>query len=158
MVGCLRCQSSTTANYSVKDVEGYKLICRLYNQEWKDINLPTTSTTTTTTVPPLTTTSTTMTSSNAINTPSEDKDYGGSRSNLSSGAIAGIIVSVVALIVALSVAGYVWNRRRKEIVREAGDMDDFKYRDSQTDSHMEAALPQYTGMIQPTLPPISKVS
>ncbi|KAF9895548.1 hypothetical protein BX616_009437, partial [Lobosporangium transversale] len=49
-------------------------------------------------------------------------------------------------------------RRRRDRAHEAGDLDEFKYRDTQSDTYMEAALPQYTGMIQPALPPISKVS
>ncbi|KAF9181068.1 hypothetical protein BGZ51_005672 [Haplosporangium sp. Z 767] len=79
-----------------------------------------------------------------------------STNHLSSGAIAGIVVSVVALVVALSVAGYVW-RRRRENLRHPAD-DEYKYNDSQRDSYMEVALPQYTGMIQPTLPPIANIS
>ncbi|KAG0263593.1 hypothetical protein BG011_008537 [Mortierella polycephala] len=149
MAGCLRCQSSSSASYSVKDLEGYKLVCTSFGETWKAIHIPgqtTTSTTAlpTTTLPPV---------------PSDGSSSGGTSTNtnhLSSGAIAGIVVSVVALVVALSVAGYVWRRRRENLQPRTDD--EYKYSDSQRDSYMEVALPQYTGMIQPTLPPIAKVS
>lgn len=153
MAGCLKCQSSTSAKYSVKPLADYQLVCTAFHQVWTPIYLPSKSTTA---VP--SSTSTTTSSSNSIQT-GDRTSNGNGHSNLSSGAIAGIIVSVVALVVALSVAGYVWNRRRKEVRRGvAGDMDEYKYRDNQTDSYMEHALPQYTGMIQPTLPPLSNLT
>lgn len=65
-------------------------------------------------------------------------------------------MSAIALIVALSVAAYVYGRRRRE---RALDKDDYKYKYSdERDSYMEVALPQYNNGMQPTLPPISKVS
>ncbi|KAF9351051.1 hypothetical protein BGX34_000842 [Mortierella sp. NVP85] len=150
---CMRCQTSTTSNYTVLDLETYKTLCQTYGHEWTTLPVPKPSTTS---APP---TATTTTTSSAIITPPGNKTNGVSHNNLSSGAIAGIIVSVVALIVALSVAGYVWNRRRKDTVRDAGNSDEYKYhRDNQAESYMESALPQYTGMIQPTLPPISNIS
>ncbi|KAF8918510.1 hypothetical protein BGZ58_004835 [Dissophora ornata] len=160
MVGCLTCQSSSSAHYSVKALASYQLVCESYGQTWKQINLPTTSsttttTTTTTTVAPTTTSdSTTSTATN----PSGDLSSSNSSNNgLSSGAIAGIVVSVIALIVALSVAGYVWGRRRRDAGLHGRDVEEYKYRGT-PDSYMEVALPQYTGMIQPSLPSLSKVS
>ncbi|KAG0353732.1 hypothetical protein BGZ54_002087, partial [Gamsiella multidivaricata] len=155
------CQSSSSAHYSVKDIDSYKLVCLSMNQQWKLINLP--NQTTTTITPTITTPSTSMGASvpTTIDAPSGNKTVGGigsGNSSLSSGAIAGIVVSVIALVVALSVAAYVWGRRRRDRARNAGGLDEYKYRDTQPDSYMEVALPQYTGMIQPTLPPISKVS
>ncbi|KAF9584641.1 hypothetical protein BGW38_005764, partial [Lunasporangiospora selenospora] len=67
------------------------------------------------------------------------------------------IVSAIALVVALSVAGYVYTRRKRDRVKDMENDRQYKYA-SQHDSYHETALPQYTGMIQPTLPPISKVS
>ncbi|KAF9406422.1 hypothetical protein BGZ94_003119 [Podila epigama] len=147
---CLRCESSPRANYTVKAQPDYELVCLSFGQEWKPINLPQTSTTTTTTT-------TTFTSTTTGSLPSDSATNGSNKvttDGLSSGALAGIIVSVVALIVALSVAGYVYSRRR----RERAKARDYKYSTAQRDSFMEVALPQYTGMIQPTLPPISKVT
>lgn len=151
MVECLRCQSSSSATYSVKDLEGYKLVCTSFGETWKEIHIPDQTTTSTTTLPTTTTTLSPV--------PSNGSSSGGtstSTNHLSSGAIAGIVVSVVALVVALSVAGYVWRRRRENLQHRTND--EYKYSDSQRDSYMEVALPQYTGMIQPTLPPIAKVS
>ena len=68
------------------------------------------------------------------------------------------MVSVVALIVALSVAAYVYSRRRREHVAADDDLDEYKYNTTSRDSYMDSSLPQYTGQIQPVLPPISKVS
>ncbi|KAI1315827.1 hypothetical protein EDD11_000322 [Mortierella claussenii] len=164
MVGCLKCQSSSSAKYSVKDLAGYQLVCQSYGQTWKQINFPN-QTTTISASTTATATSSMAGGGGAVvptsvdgNPSSGNKSTSGSgNSSLSSGAIAGIVVSVIALIVALSVAGYVWGRRRRDSVRHT-DLDEYKYRDTQPDSYMEVALPQYTGMIQPTLPPISKVS
>ncbi|KAG0312013.1 hypothetical protein BGZ99_009778, partial [Dissophora globulifera] len=155
MVGCLKCQSSTSAHYSVKALPDYQLVCQSYGQAWKQINLPSQSTTSA-----APTSVATSTAPGASTTPGSITSPGGNTSSsnsLSSGAIAGIVVSVIALIVALSVAAYVYGRRKRESLRQQGDIDEYKYRDS-PDSYMEVALPQYTGMIQPTLPPISKVS
>ncbi|KAF9992784.1 hypothetical protein BGZ65_011805 [Modicella reniformis] len=156
---CLTCQTSTTAHYTVKDLDGYKLVCLSYGQTWKQINLP--STTTTTTVSP-TLTTTAGSSSSGINMPDgDDKSINVGHNALSNGAIVGIVVSVVALVVALSVAGYVWNRRRQDSAFDVVDQEEqFKYRrgsDDQRDAYLDsAALPQYTGI--PTLPPIAQVS
>ncbi|KAF9345846.1 hypothetical protein BGX26_002676 [Mortierella sp. AD094] len=128
-------------------------------QQWKEINLPNSTTTTTTTTTTAAITSTRTTSSTSTSGSTGDQIVKDSSSSLSSGAIAGIVVSIIALIVALSVAAYVWGRRRRDSVRDVPDLDDFKYRDTHSESYMEAAaLPQYTGMIQSPLPPISKVS
>ncbi|KAF9100307.1 hypothetical protein BGX27_000453 [Mortierella sp. AM989] len=155
MVGCLRCQSSSSAHYSVKELSAYQLVCQSYHQTWKEINLPSPTTTTATTT---TTTLATTISPSVTSTPTSDQITRDSNDGLSSGAIAGIVVSIIALIVALSVAAYVWGRRKRDNARDMADLDEFKYRDTHSDSYMEAALPQYTGMIQPSLPPISKVS
>ncbi|KAF9962663.1 hypothetical protein BGZ70_008002 [Mortierella alpina] len=149
--GCMRCQSSSSAHYSVKDLEGYKLVCLSYGETWKAINMPdqpSASTTAATTGP------------TAVPVPSDESTSGKhtSSNNLSSGAVAGIVVSVIALVVALTVAGYVWRRRKRETVRGEGVNDEYKFSDTHRDSYMEAALPQYTGMIQPTLPPLSNIS
>ncbi|KAF9433674.1 hypothetical protein BGZ76_009119 [Entomortierella beljakovae] len=153
MGSCLKCQTSTTATYSVKDLAGYQLVCQSFHQTWKEINLPNATTTTTTT-----TTATSTNVSPSLTDPNSDGLINGSDDGLSSGAIAGIVVSIIALIVALSVAVYVWGRRKRESVQDVADLEEFKYRDTHSDSYMEAALPQYTGMIQSPLPPISKVS
>lgn len=68
------------------------------------------------------------------------------------------MVSVIALIVALSVAAYVYSRRRREHVAADEDLDEYKYNTNSRDSYMDGSLPQYTGQIQPVLPPISKIS
>ncbi|KAG9323051.1 hypothetical protein KVV02_004603 [Mortierella alpina] len=148
--GCMRCQSSTSAHYSVKDLEGYKLVCLSMGETWKEIYIPgqtsasTTAEATGPTAPPV---------------PSDESTSGKhAANNLSNGAVAGIVVSVIALVVALTVAGYVWRKRRRESVRGEGVNDEYKFSDTQRDSYMEAALPQYTGMIQPTLPPLSNIS
>ncbi|KAG0034010.1 hypothetical protein BGZ81_006522 [Podila clonocystis] len=143
---CLKCESSASAKYSVKDLAGYQLVCTSFHQTWKAINIPQSSTTTTST----TTSTTAGILPSDSNTSSEDAS-----SPLSSGALAGIIVSAVALVVALSVAAYVYGRRRRERTLEK---DDYKYSDTHRDSYMEVALPQYNNGMQPTLPPISKVS
>ncbi|KAF9976736.1 hypothetical protein BGZ73_007961 [Actinomortierella ambigua] len=91
------------------------------------------------------------------NLPATSNPGQSSSHSLSSGAIAGIIVSIVALIVALSVAGYVYARRKKE--KEQREADEiYKYGDDQRTSYMEVPLPQYTGMIQPTLPPLPNIT
>ncbi|KAF9289130.1 hypothetical protein BGZ74_000778 [Mortierella antarctica] len=142
---CLKCESSTTAKYSVKEKTGYQLVCTSFHQTWKAINIPQSSTTASTT---------TSTTSGIL--PSDSATSGEDTGNpLSSGALAGIIVSAVALVVALSVAAYVYRRRRRE---RALEKDDYKYSDTHRDSYMEVALPQYNNGMQPTLPPISKVS
>ncbi|KFH70472.1 hypothetical protein MVEG_03322 [Podila verticillata NRRL 6337] len=140
---CLKCESSSSAKYSVKAQTDYELVCTSFHQAWKSIN-----------VFPTSTTASTSTSSSGT-TPSDSATSGEQTSNpLSSGALAGIIVSAIALIVALSVAAYVYGRRRRE---RTLDKDDYKYSDER-DSYMEVALPQYNNGMQPILPPISKVS
>src|SRR5690606_24286267 len=115
-VGCLRCQSSSSAKYSVKALPDYQLVCTAYGQTWQQIHIPTT--TATTTIQP---TSTGVDLPSGVTNPGDITSHSGS--GLSNGAIAGIIVSVVALIVALSVAGYVWGRRRRLIVEDDADLD-----------------------------------
>ncbi|KAF8958739.1 hypothetical protein BGZ46_001904, partial [Entomortierella lignicola] len=154
IVACLTCESSSSAHYSVENIADYKLVCLSFGQAWKQINLPNATTTTTTTT---TATATTTTSSTITNNPSNDTSSKDNNNSLSSGAIAGIAVSIVALIVAISVAVYVCARRRRE-ERNVTDLDTFKYRDTHSDSFMETSLPQYTGMIQSPLAPISKLS
>ncbi|KAG0380907.1 hypothetical protein BGX24_003381 [Mortierella sp. AD032] len=155
MDNCLKCESSTSADYSVQPLETYKLICLSQNQAWKEINLPNGTTTTTTT----TSTTTSATSTTTSNSPTiSNGATSNSTSSLSNGAIAGIVVSVIALIVALSVAGYVYSRRRREHVGATDDLDEYKYNTTSRDSYMDGSLPQYTGQIQPVLPPISKIS
>ncbi|KAF9928720.1 hypothetical protein FBU30_002138 [Linnemannia zychae] len=154
---CLKCESSPTADYSVAPLPLYQAICLSQGQAWKDINFPNGTTTTTTVAPTATTTATTTTT-----TPTTPLTSNGavssSSSSLSNGAIAGIVVSVIALIVALSVAAYVYSRRRREHVAAADDLDEYKYNSTSRDSYMDSSLPQYTGQIQPVLPPISKIS
>ncbi|KAF9906305.1 hypothetical protein EC991_000793 [Linnemannia zychae] len=157
MVNCLKCESSDTADYSVQPLDLYKRICQSMSQEWKDINNPNGTVTSTTMTPTSTTSTSTATSTSATPTNS-DGATSNSTSSLSNGAIAGIVVSVIALIVALSVAGYVYTRRRREHVGAADDLDEYKYNTTSRDSYNDGSLPQYTGQIQPVLPPISKIS
>ncbi|KAF9139184.1 hypothetical protein BG015_002134 [Linnemannia schmuckeri] len=151
---CLGCETSDTANYTVAALDFYKSVCSSQNQVWKDINNPNGTVTTTTAPSSTTASSTTITTSPSGLTGSTN----GSSSSLSSGAIAGIVVSVIALIVALSVAAYVYSRRRREHVAADDDLDEYKYNTNSRDSYMDGSLPQYTGQIQPVLPPISKIS
>ncbi|KAK3809766.1 MAG: hypothetical protein JOS17DRAFT_764620, partial [Linnemannia elongata] len=151
---CLTCETSTSANYTVAALDLYKAVCSSQNQVWKDINNPN-GTVTTTTKPTSTTASATTTT---ISPSGLDGATKGSSSSLSNGAIAGIVVSVIALIVALSVAAYVYSRRRREHVAADDDLDEYKYNTNSRDSYMDGSLPQYTGQIQPALPPISKIS
>ncbi|KAF9293779.1 hypothetical protein BKA57DRAFT_34753 [Linnemannia elongata] len=151
---CLTCETSTSANYTVAPIDLYKAVCLSQNQVWKDINNPNGTVTTTTTTPTKTASSTTTT----ISPSGLDGGNTGSSSSLSNGAIAGIVVSVIALIVALSVAAYVYSRRRREHVAADEDLDEYKYNTNSRDSYMDGSLPQYTGQIQPVLPPISKIS
>ncbi|KAG0332797.1 hypothetical protein BG004_001096, partial [Podila humilis] len=131
---CLKCESSDRASYSVHELGGYKLVCESYNQPWKIINMPNAPS-------PSKSTTTTTSSSTGTALPSDNATAGdnpssSSSSNLSNGALAGM-------------------RRQRE--RSKAD-DDYKYNSAHRDSYMEVALPQYNGMIQPILPPISKVS
>ncbi|KAG0057216.1 hypothetical protein BGZ83_000629 [Gryganskiella cystojenkinii] len=77
---------------------------------------------------------------------------------LSSGAIAGIVVSAIALVVALSVAGYVFNRRRREQAKQREEDELYKYQETNRNSYMEVPLPQYTGMIQSSLPSLPQLT
>ncbi|KAG0200253.1 hypothetical protein BGX28_006640 [Mortierella sp. GBA30] len=153
VAGCMKCQSSSSAHYSVKDLDGYKLVCASFGETWKEIYVPGSETATTTA---------SAASNTATNTPlpSDGSTAGDHKTanSLSGGAVAGIVVSVIALVVALSVAGYVYRRRKRDGVRDDRVEDEYKFNDTQRDSYMEQALPQYTGMIQPTLPPIANVS
>ncbi|KAF9932983.1 hypothetical protein FBU30_006807 [Linnemannia zychae] len=79
-------------------------------------------------------------------------------SALSSGAIAGIVVSAIALIVALSVAGYVYTRRKRELAKQKEEEELYKFQENSRNSYMEAPLPQYTGMIQSSLPALPQLT
>ncbi|KAG0279269.1 hypothetical protein BGZ96_001996 [Linnemannia gamsii] len=105
------------------------------------------------------TTSTHPTQPSSEPMPSEGNNGGSSNhSGLSSGAVAGIIVSAIALIVALSVAGYVYNRRRREMTRQREEEELYKFQENSRNSYMEAPLPQYTGMIQSSLPSLPQLT
>ncbi|KAF9166611.1 hypothetical protein DFQ26_007425, partial [Actinomortierella ambigua] len=143
------CQTSTTATYTIVNETFYEQICVSYGVQYTDVYVPPSTTTSTPLPPPPTSTNT--------NLPSTSNPGQSSSHSLSSGAIAGIIVSIVALIVALSVAGYVYAKRKKE--KEQREADEiYKYGDDQRTSYMEVPLPQYTGMIQPTLPPLPNIT
>ncbi|KAG0040458.1 hypothetical protein BGZ82_002542 [Podila clonocystis] len=145
MLSCLRCQSSTSAKYSVKPVDQYKQVCLSFHQSWQDIYIPTKPSTSSTTEP--------------TGAPEPSNDAGGSSHvSLSSGAIAGIVVSAIALIVALSVALYVYQRRKRDLARQQEEDELYKYNSQARNSYMEVPLPQYTGMIQPTLPPLPQIT
>ncbi|KAG0215871.1 hypothetical protein BGX33_000800 [Mortierella sp. NVP41] len=155
------CESSSTANYAPLPLPQYQAICTSQNQVWQAINNPNGTITATTTAPTSTGTASTTTSTQTSSSSSNGSSSGsgsGSNSGLSTGAIAGIVVSVIALIVALSVAGYVYSRRRREHIGAVNDLDEYKYNSTSHDSYMDTSLPQYTGQIQPVLPPISKIS
>jgi hypothetical protein len=68
------------------------------------------------------------------------------------------VVSAVALIVALSVAGYVYNRRKRELAKQKEEEDLYKFQENSRASYMEAPLPQYTGMIQSSLPSLPQLT
>ncbi|KAG9070690.1 hypothetical protein KI688_008229 [Linnemannia hyalina] len=68
------------------------------------------------------------------------------------------VVSAIALIVALSVAGYVYARRRREMARQKEEEDLYKFQENSRNSYMEAPLPQYTGMIQSSLPSLPQLT
>ncbi|KAG0296694.1 hypothetical protein BGZ97_004467 [Linnemannia gamsii] len=154
IVNCLDCESSDRANYTVADKTFYKGFCLSEKQVWTAFYDPN-ATFTSSTLPP---SSKTGSSAAPSSTSTSDGSTSSSSSSLSNGAIAGIIVSVIALIVALSVAGYVYSRRRREHVAADDDLDEYKYNTTSRDSYMDGTLPQYTGQIQPVLPPISKIS
>jgi hypothetical protein len=68
------------------------------------------------------------------------------------------IVSAIALIVALSVAGYVYVRRKREMARQKEEEELYKFQENSRNSYMEAPLPQYTGMIQSSLPSLPQLT
>ncbi|KAG0046677.1 hypothetical protein BGZ89_005238 [Linnemannia elongata] len=148
---CLKCQTSASANYTVMGLTEYKALCAYYNQ---------------TTFPLLPGGVVVPTASSSLPTerttsplPSEGSNGGsGSHSGLSSGAVAGVVVSAIALIVALSVAGYVYTRRKRELARQKEEEDLYKFQENSRNSYMEAPLPQYTGMIQSSLPSLPQLT
>ncbi|KAF9119213.1 hypothetical protein BGW39_000477 [Mortierella sp. 14UC] len=148
---CLDCQSSTNAHYSVMPLASYKAMCVFYNQT-SFPDLPGAPGSTPTTNQGLQPTNTGLPSDGA------NGGSGSTHSSLSSGAVAGIIVSAVALIVALSVAGYVYTRRKRELARQKEEEDLYKFQENSRNSYMEAPLPQYTGMIQPSLPSLPQLT
>ncbi|KAG0350052.1 hypothetical protein BG005_010410 [Podila minutissima] len=142
---CLSCQTSTSAKYSVKPLDLYKQVCLSFHQTWQEIYIPNRPSTSSTPEPTI--------------TPEPSDDAGGSSHvGLSSGAIAGIVVSAIALIVALSVALYVYQRRKRDLARQQEEDELYKYNGQARSSYMEVPLPQYTGMIQPTLPPLPQIT
>jgi len=68
------------------------------------------------------------------------------------------VVSAIALIVALSVAGYVYTRRRRDHLKQQEDDDLYKFQETNRGPYMETQLPQYTGMIQPSLPSLPQLT
>ncbi|KAG0292705.1 hypothetical protein BGZ97_005522, partial [Linnemannia gamsii] len=150
IVACLGCQKSPTADYSVMPLAEYKAMCIYYGQPnfpalpGGVVVNPTTSIQPTQSSGPL---------------PSDGSNGGSSsHSGLSSGAVAGIIVSAIALIVALSVAGYVYVRRKREMARQKEEEELYKFQENSRNSYMEAPLPQYTGMIQSSLPSLPQLT
>ncbi|KAF8931138.1 hypothetical protein BGZ58_007802 [Dissophora ornata] len=150
MVACLSCQSSSSAHFSVTPLAEYKLVC----QSWGQTAFPSVYMASTT----ATSTSSTPTDTSLPSSGSNSGGSGGHNSSLSSGAVAGIVVSAIALIVALSVAGYVFVRRRRELAKQQEDEDLYKYQGSTRNSYMESPLPQYTGMIQSSLPSLPQLT
>ncbi|KAG0336020.1 hypothetical protein BG000_007008 [Podila horticola] len=145
MGSCLSCQTSTSAKYSVKPLDQYQQVCLSFHQTWQAIYIPGKPSTSSSTQP--------------TGAPEPSGDTGGSSHvGLSSGAIAGIVVSAIALIVALSVALYVYQRRRRDLARQQEEDEMYKYNSQARNSYMEVPLPQYTGMIQPTLPPLPQIT
>jgi lipopolysaccharide export system protein LptC len=67
-------------------------------------------------------------------------------------------VSAIALLVALSVAGYVYTRRRRDQLKQREDDEMYKFQETNRNSYMETSLPQYTGMIQPSLPSLPQLT
>ena len=68
------------------------------------------------------------------------------------------MVSAIALIVALSVAGYVYTRRKREMAKQKEEEELYKFQENSRNSYMEAPLPQYTGMIQSSLPSLPQLT
>ncbi|KAF8948409.1 hypothetical protein CPC16_012093 [Podila verticillata] len=143
---CLTCQSSTTAKYSVKPLDQYQQVCLSFHQQWQQIYIPNKPSTSSTAEP------------TATPEPSNDGPGGVSHVGLSSGAIAGIVVSAIALIVALSVAVYVYQRRKRDLRKQQEEDELYKYNSQARNSYMEVPLPQYTGMIQPSLPSLPQLT
>ncbi|KAF9180122.1 hypothetical protein BGZ51_000097 [Haplosporangium sp. Z 767] len=147
---CLSCQSSDTAHLSVKPLADYKLVCQSMGQQaWPEVYIPGQTQTTTSVVP---------TSSSLPTNGSDASKSGSSHSGLSSGAVAGIIVSAIALIVALAVAGYVFARRRRDLAKRQEDEELYKFQETTRNSYIEAPVPQYTGMIEPSLPALPQIT
>ncbi|KAG0215646.1 hypothetical protein BGX28_008892 [Mortierella sp. GBA30] len=147
---CLTCQSSDTAHLSVKPLADYKLVCQsLGVTAFPAILIPGQSQSTSAPAP---------TDSNTSSGGSSSGSTGGSHSSLPSGAIAGIIVSAIALIVALSVAGYVFTKRKRDLARQQEEDELYKYQETNRNSYIEAPLPQYTGMIQSSLPQLPQLT
>ncbi|KAF9907808.1 hypothetical protein EC991_010500 [Linnemannia zychae] len=148
---CLKCQSSTNAHYSVMPLPDYKAMCVFYGQtSFPDLPLPPGATSTTSHTPLPTNTS--------LPSEGDNSTSGSTHSSLSSGAVAGIVVSAVALIVALSVAGYVYTRRKRELARQKEEEELYKFQENSRNSYMEAPLPQYTGMIQSSIPSLPQLT
>ncbi|KAI1313918.1 hypothetical protein EDD11_002381 [Mortierella claussenii] len=153
MLSCLDCQSSSSAKFTVKPLPEYKTICQSLGQAtFPPVYIPGQSTTSSAAATP-TDPSVTNPSTGHIST-----GAGHSGSGLSSGAVAGIIVSAIALIVALSVAGYVFARRRRELTKQREEDELYKYQEGSRNSYMEAPLPQYTGMIESSLPALPQLT
>ncbi|KAF9081902.1 hypothetical protein BGX23_000312, partial [Mortierella sp. AD031] len=150
--GCLECQTSDTAKYSAAPLEVYKGLCAGLGQATFPSYPPPVGVTSTSTQPTVPTATTTL--------PSDENNAGSgsSHSGLSSGAVAGIVVSAIALIVALSVAGYVYTRRKRELTKQKEEEELYKFQENSRNSYMEAPLPQYTGMIQSSLPSLPQLT
>ncbi|KAG0250131.1 hypothetical protein BG011_008645 [Mortierella polycephala] len=147
---CLKCQSSDSAKLSVKPEADYKLVCQsMGQQEWPAVYIPGQTQTTTSIAP---------TDSSLPTNGSDSSNSGSSHSGLSSGAVAGIIVSAIALIVALAVAGYVFARRRRDLAKRREDEELYKFQGATRNSYIETPVPQYTGMIEPSLPPLPQIT
>lgn len=149
---CLGCQRSASANYTVMALPEYKALCVYYNQPTFPL-LPGGVVVTTTT-----SSQSTQPTSGPLPSEGINGGSGSSHSGLSSGAVAGVVVSAIALIVALSVAGYVYTRRKREVARQKEEEDLYKFQENSRNSYMEAPLPQYTGMIQSSLPSLPQLT
>ncbi|KAG0295339.1 hypothetical protein BGZ98_001433 [Dissophora globulifera] len=151
MVSCLACQSSSSAKLSIKALPDYKLVCQSLGQtSFPPVYIPGGAQSSPSTPSP--------TTDPNQSSGSHSGGSGASHSSLSSGAIAGIVVSAIALIVALLVAGYVFTRRKREMARQKEEDDLYKYQGATRNSYMEAPLPQYTGMIQSSLPSLPQLT
>ncbi|KAF9146339.1 hypothetical protein BGX30_001353 [Mortierella sp. GBA39] len=149
---CLQCQSSSSANYTVMPLPEYKALCVYYNQPTFPFLAGGVVVATTTT------SQSTQPTSEPMPSEGNNGGSGSSHSGLSSGAVAGVVVSAIALIVALSVAGYVYTRRKREMAKQKEEEDLYKFQENSRNSYMEAPLPQYTGMIQSSLPSLPQLT